>query len=133
MDWEETGFGRVMLGCLVCVENCWSAEVLGIVLGACQLDVGGRVAENRAQEGVNGGLQLRYAAHRRAGVQSSRILQRQRATMTSSTPNGPEMLTAGQVHDLTGVRFWSPQGPPPSSDAVGREKEQIDQPRRDLA
>lgn len=53
--------------------------------------------------------------------------------MTSSTSNGREMLTAGQVHELTGLRVWSLHDPPPSSGAVGREKEQIVQPRRDLA
>jgi predicted DNA-binding transcriptional regulator AlpA len=30
-------------------------------------------------------------------------LQRQRATMTTSVSNGREMLTAEEVHDLTGV------------------------------
>lgn len=44
-----------------------------------------------------------------------------------------EMLTADQVHDLTGEPVSSPYDPPLSSDAVGRETEQFDESRRDLA
>ncbi|CQD11402.1 hypothetical protein BN000_02383 [Mycobacterium europaeum] len=53
--------------------------------------------------------------------------------MTHNGFNGREMLTADQVHDLTGVPVSSPHDPPLSSDAVGRETEQFDEPRRDLA
>ncbi len=52
--------------------------------------------------------------------------------MTHNGFNGREMLTADQAHDLTGVPVSSPHDPPLSSDTVGREKEQFDQPRRDL-
>ena len=53
--------------------------------------------------------------------------------MTNNGVNGREMLTAEQVHDLTGVPASSPYDPYLSSDAVGLEKEQFDEPRRDLA
>jgi len=53
--------------------------------------------------------------------------------MTNNGVKGREMLTAEQVHDLTGVRVSSPHDPYLSSDAVGRQKEQFDEPRRDLA
>ena len=36
-------------------------------------------------------------------LQVHETLQRQRATMTTSVSNGREMLTAEEVHDLTGV------------------------------
>jgi len=41
--------------------------------------------------------------HRRAGEQVHEPLQRQRATMTNSLSNGRDMLTAEEVHDITGV------------------------------
>lgn len=44
-----------------------------------------------------------------------------------------EMLMADQVHDLRGAPISSPHDPPLSSDSVGRETEQFDEPRRDLA
>jgi hypothetical protein len=53
--------------------------------------------------------------------------------MTNNGVNGREMPTADQVHDLSGVPVSSPHDPYLSSDAVGREKEQFDEPRRDLA
>jgi hypothetical protein len=53
--------------------------------------------------------------------------------MTNNGVNGREILTADQVHDLTGVPVSSPHDPYLSSDTAGREKEQFDEPRRDLA
>jgi predicted DNA-binding transcriptional regulator AlpA len=66
--------------------------------------VGGRVAENCAQEGVHSWLQLRHASSTPSGrYKFTKPLQRQRATMTTSLSNGREMLTAEEVHDITGV------------------------------
>jgi len=45
--------------------------------------------------------------------------------MTNNGVNGREMLTADQVHDLTGVPVSSPHDPYLSSDAVWREKDAI--------
>lgn len=72
--------------------------------GGSRPTVGGGDAVNCAQESVDSCLQLRHAGSTPSGrYKFTKLLQRQRVTMTNSLSNGREMLTAEEVHDVTGV------------------------------
>lgn len=67
------------------------------------LDCEGGEAENCAQKGVDSCLQLRCQLIAERAYKFTNPLQSQRAIMTNSLSFGREMLTAEEVHDVTGV------------------------------